>query len=195
MKNIEMVLEKVAEELESANDVLTAEDTLVKIAFAKKALEISKNNEENFEKTAAPSGSVSREALNGVGGTLARALVAGVGLGLAGELIGEGHKKVKKLIFDSKLDHLTKEVQKQSPELKNTNKEQIKTLLRAGYTLAPDVIQNPTLAASFVSIGNSLGGKIDPNTMKIFAETQNKTYGSTNRNPLLEALPDAGNVL
>ena len=192
MEKIEIVLEKVAEELNRESELLRAEDTLVKIAFAKRALDIiSLDNENKMEKTAAPSAS----GLESLGGTLTRALVAGVGLGLAGEVIGAGHAKVKKMLFESKLNSLANEVKKQNPELKNTNNEEVKKLLRAGYTLAPDIMENPLLAASFVSIGKSLGGKIDPNTMKLMAETQSKSHGSADRNPFAEALPNAGSLV
>ncbi len=183
----EIVLEKVANELEAYADVVDAENIIIKMAFAVKSLKLIKEKEE-VEKTAAIN-----ENIANVGGTLAKALVAGIGLGLAGEVIGAGHEKVKKMLFESKLNTLANQVKKVNPELKSTNTEDIKRLLRAGYTLAPDIIQNPTLAASFVSIGNSLGGKIDPNTMKTFAEAQSKAKG--NKNPILEALPNAGSVL
>lgn len=190
MIKLENVLNKVAAELESYDDVLKAEDTLTRMMFAKKALEITASSE-RMEKTAAPATS----SLSELGGTLTRALVAGVGLGLAGEVIGAGHEKVKKMIFHSKLDSLANEVKKQSPELQHTSKEEIKKLLSAGYTLAPDIVQNPLLAASFVSIGKSLGGKIDPNTMKLMAETQQKSHGSDEKNPLVEALPNAASII
>jgi len=185
MKNIETVLEKVATKLEEANEVVDAERMYTKIAFAKRAIELSNNDQ--YEKTAAPA-----EAAAGIGGTLARALVAGIGLGLAGEVIGAGHKKIKEKLFDSKLDSYANVVKKQSPELQNANKEEVKKLLRAGYTLAPDIIQNPTLAASFVSIGKSLGGKIDPNTMKLMAETGNKAREKT---MFQEAFPNGGSLM
>lgn len=172
-KPTELVLEKLASELEEMDEVINAEQILTKIAFAKKALNIVGEN--NLQKTAA-----SATTFGEMGGTLAKALVAGVGLGLAGEAIGAGHKKVKEIIFDSKLNSLAHEVKKVSPELSHAKPEEIKRMLRAGYVLAPDIMENPTLAASFVNIGHSLGGKIDPNTMKLMAEAQSK---SRDKNP------------
>ena len=175
-KPTELVLEKLASELEEMDEIINAEQILTKIAFARRALNIV--GEKNLQKTAAP---ISEAASFGeMGGTLAKALVAGVGLGLAGEAIGAGHKKVKELIFDSKLNSLAHEVKKVSPELSHAKPEEIKRMLRAGYVLAPDIMGNPTLAASFVNIGHSLGGKIDPNTMKLMAEAQSK---SRDKNP------------
>lgn len=185
----ETILEKLASELEAFDEVANGQIVLEKIAFATQGLNILKQNTDYVKKTAATMPS----ALQGIGGTLTRALVAGIGLGLAGEAIGAGHEKVKKMLFDSKINSLANEVKKVSPELKQTNNEEIKRLLRAGYSLAPDLINNPTLAASFVGIGHSLGGKIDPNTMKLFAEAQNKARGS--RSSMSDMLPNAGNVI
>jgi len=189
MKSIETVLEKVASQLEEANEVVDAEQVLVKVAFAKRAIDLAKDN---MEKTAAPAAPAASNGLGEIGGTLAKALVAGIGLGLAGEVISAGHKKIKEKLFESKLDTLAKQVKKESPDLQHTNTEEVKKMLRAGYTLAPDVIQNPTLAASFVSIGKSLGGKIDPNTMKMMAETNNK---AREKSIFQDVLPNAGSVI
>lgn len=185
-KPTELILEKIASELESMDEVFNAEQVLMKIAFATKALDLTRDN--NLQKTAAST------AIGEMGGTLAKALVAGIGLGLAGEAIGEGHKKVKEIIFNSKLNSLAHEVKKVSPELSNAKPEEIKRMLRAGYVLAPDIMQNPTLAASFVSIGHSLGGKIDPNTMKTIAEAQSKARDKGSSS-LLNSVESANSII
>ena len=185
-KPTELILEKIASELEAMDEVLNAEQVLMKIAFATKALDLTRNN---LQKTAAPA-----TTLGEMGGTLAKALVAGIGLGLAGEAIGAGHRKVKELIFDSKLNSLAHEVKKVNPELSNAKPEEIKRMLRAGYVLAPDIMQNPTLAASFVSIGHSLGGKIDPNTMKLMADTQAKS-GDKRASGIVNAVDSATSMV
>ena len=185
--NTEMILDKLASELENYDDVVNAETILTKIAFAKASLNIL--NKEEVEKVAAPNPAL----LEDVGSTMTKALVAGIGLGLAGEVIGAGHEKIKQMLFNSKINHLANEVKKVNPELQHAKTEDVKRMLKAGYTLAPDLMQNPTLAASFVGIGQSLGGKIDPNTMKLFAEAQNKSKG--NKNPMLDMLPNAGSVI
>lgn len=186
----EVVLEKVAQELENADEVLTAQDTLTRVTFAAKALDkVKQNQNQNFEKTAA----ISRASLGEIGGTLAKALVAGIGIGLAGEVISAGHEKIKDVLFHKKMDELVKQIKKVNPELKNTPDKEIKQMLNAGYKLAPEVMEDPILAASFVSIGKSLGGKIDPNTMKTIAETGAKAR--SRRNLFLEALPGASQVI
>jgi len=171
MSDIVTKLEKIAEELPKIEDAIGAKNTLEKIAFAVKALEIIDNG--GMSKEAA----VSSNSLSQIGGTMAKALVAGLGIGLAGEALDIGHQKVKKMFFERKLNSLAKAVKKEAPELKHTDDAKIKKMLEAGYELAPEVMENPTLAASFVSIGNSLGGKVDPNTMKIFADIHSKLNG------------------
>jgi len=180
--NIEDKLIKVAEELETS-PAIAAEEVLTKVAFARELL-----RKPRLEKTAAPSTVVDR--LRSVGRTLGAALVAGIGLGLAGEAISAGHKKIKKMLFDKNLDHLAKEVKKVNPSLANASEQEIKNMLKAGYTLAPEIMENPTLAASFVSIGHSLGGQIDPNTIKTFADANAK--GGHKDNIVLESVMGPG---
>ena len=184
----EVVLEKVAQEIENYEDVLTAEDTLTRVTFAAKALEKVKQNRESFEKTAA-----SNASMGEIGSTLAKALVAGIGLGLAGEVISAGHEKVKNMIFHHKMDGLVKQIKKVNPELRNTPDSEIKQMLHAGYKLAPELMEDPILAASFVSIGKSLGGKFDPNTMKTVADAG--SHARSRKNPFLEALPGASAII
>jgi len=163
--SIERKLLKVAEELETS-PAIAAEEVLTKVAFARELL-----RKPRLEKTAAPT---VLETAGRVGRTLGTALIAGIGLGLAGEAISAGHKKIKEMLFEKNLNQLAKEVKKVNPSLANASENEIKTMLRAGYTLAPEIMENPTLAASFVSIGHSLGGQIDPNTIKTFADANAK---------------------
>ena len=182
----ENAMEKLANELEEYSDVANAENVLTKLTFAKSALNVldrNQNEDTTMSKTAAASD---------IAGTMSRALVAGIGLGLAGEAVGYADKKIKKMLFDHNLNKLTKEVKKVNPELSHTNDEDVKRLMRAGYTLAPEIMQNPTLASSFVSVGKSLGGKIDPNTMKLFADAGNKARRDSN---LTEPFAGAGDVM
>jgi hypothetical protein len=165
--NTEETLIKTAEKINEIEVSLASDTVLTKIAFAVKALKL--NNK--IEKTAAPT----------LGATMGRALVAGLGLGLAGEVLDFTNDKIKEKLFKKNMDNLIKEVKKNNPELKNTDNAKIKSMLEAGYKIAPDVIENPTIASSFVSIGNSLGGKYDPNTLKLFSEIQNKRNNGINR--------------
>ena len=182
---IEQQLEKVAENLQNV-EMLASDEVLTKVAFANS---LYKKIDSNFEKTAAagipnPTNAGAstvnrvRNGLSGVmgrtGRNLAGALVAGIGLGIAGEAIGYGHKKIKEMMFDKKLDKMTKEVKKINPSLKDASDNEIKQMLRAGYQLAPNIMDNPIVGASFVSIGKSLGGQVDPNTIKLFADANAK---------------------
>jgi len=162
-------LEKIASQLNELEIVLASDKIASKALIAIEALK--KNS--NIEKTAG--------TLGNLAGTMSKALVAGLGIGLAGEALNYGQEKTKDLLFKKNMSTLIKQIKQQSPELKNTDDKKIKTMLEAGYTIAPDVMENPTIASSFVSIGNSLGGKVDPNTLKLFAEVQNKRNNGINR--------------
>jgi len=162
-------LKQVSYLLKTASADLKSDETLTKIAFAKRLLDL---NEGGMEKTASIS-----EAMRGMEhapAALTTALVAGVGLGLAGEVVGGVHKKSKELLFKTQKNSLINHIKKENPELKNMDKHKMEEMLDAGYKIAPDLMENPTLAASFVNIGNSLGGKIDPNTIKLYADANNK---------------------
>ena len=165
--NTEQILVKTAEKINDLEVSLMTDNILTKIAFAAKAV---KANEE-LTKTAAPE----------LASTMGKALVAGIGLGLAGEALDFTSDKIKEKIFKSNMNNLIKEVKKDNPELRNTDHKKIEKMLEAGYAVAPDVMKNPTIASSFVSIGNSLGGKYDPNTLKLFAEVQNKRANGVQR--------------
>jgi len=166
-------IEKIASIVSNIDSAITSDKVLTKLAFSIEALKKNRNTTEEriIKKEAAPT----------LGSTMGRALVAGLGLGLAGEVLDYTQEKGKEMLFKKNMSHLIKQIKKQTPELKNTDDKKIKTMLEAGYTVAPDVMENPTVAASFVSIGNSLGGKVDPNTLKLFAEVQNKRTNGINR--------------
>ena len=170
---IEYQLEKIASELDKIDEII-AYNTLEKIAFVKEILKKTEE-EETLKKEAAPS--ISPETLNTIrnvaqntGRILGSAMLAGIGLGIAGEVINSGHKSLKKMLFKSKEKRLINEIKKSNPSLQKTKDEDIKKLLEAGYTIAPALMENPTIAASFISIGKSLGGQVDPNTIKLFAD-------------------------
>jgi hypothetical protein len=171
-------LEKVAQELPEVENVITGKDVLIKIAAAKKAMDLVqdvKTETGSLTKEAARGGGkVVNNSLRRIGLPLAQALTAGIGLGLAGATVNYTHDKIKELSYKKNLHQLIKEIKKKNPELANASDKEIEELLLAGHTIAPNLMENPTIAASFANIGHSLGGKIDPNTIKLFADAGNK---------------------
>ena len=164
-------LEKVANELPEVENVIAGKDVLLKVAAAKKAIELVQEvQDQGMTKTAA-------DTLKQIGLPLAQALTAGVGLGLAGATVNYAHDKIKELHYKRNLHELVKEVKKKNPDLRNSSDKEIEDMLMAGHTLAPNLMDNPTIAASFANIGHSLGGNLDPNTIKLFADAGNKATG------------------
>ena len=170
-------LEKVASELPEVENVIAGKDVLLKVAAAKKAVELVQEvQDQGMTKTAAKAGA-DTNTLKRIGLPLAQALTAGVGLGLAGATVNYAHKKIKELHYKRNLHELVKEVKKKNPDLRNSSDKEIEDMLMAGHTLAPNLMDNPTIAASFANIGHSLGGNLDPNTIKLFADAGNKATG------------------
>jgi hypothetical protein len=170
-------LEKIAQELPEVENIIAGKDVLVKIAAAKKAMELVqdvKTETGSLTKEAARGGKAVNNNLKRIGLPLAQALTAGIGLGLAGATVNYAHDKIRELSYKKNLHQLIKEVKKKNPELANASDKEIEELLLAGHTIAPNLMENPTIAASFANIGHSLGGRVDPNTIKLFADAGNK---------------------
>jgi hypothetical protein len=168
-------LEKLAEELPAVENVVAGKDVLMKIATAKKAIELVQEvREPEMTKEAA---STNNNTLKNIGLPLAQALTAGLGLGLAGATVNYAHDKVRELHYKRNLHDLVKEVKRKNPDLKNTPDKDVEQLLMAGHKLAPNLMDNPIIAGSFANVGHSLGGNLDPNTIKLFADAGNKATG------------------